>query len=206
MRLPELKPISEAEYKRGKDHEREKAIKWDKPKIDEALKSNDIEKMRAVHMELDGKYGAYVPDWTKGMFGYFEDFGFDHTALSISSLTNNLTLMKSKLEGYALGLTKPTQKVYSPNNSVNVNVSNTNEINVTVSFEQARQQIEDMTSLTDKETEEILAKITELEEIINSKEKKKTKWEKAKNVLIWLADKSFDVGMTLLPLLLKIQG
>ena len=206
MKLPELKPISEAEYKRGKDHEREKAIKWDKLKIDEALKSNDIEKMRAVHMELDGKYGAYVPDWQKGMFGYFEDFGFDHTALSISSLTNNLTLMKSKLEGYALGLTKPTQKVYSPNNSVNVNVSNTNEINVTVSFEQARQQIEDMTSLTDKETEEILAKIAELEEIINSKDKKKTKWEKAKSVLVWLADKSFDVGMTILPLLWKIQG
>ena len=76
----------------------------------------------------------------------------------------------------------------------------------TVSFEQARQQIEDMTSLTDKETEEILAKIIELEEIINSKEKKKTKWEKAKGVLVWLADKSFDVGMALLPLLLKIQG
>lgn len=41
-----------------------------------------------------------------------------------------------------------------------------------------------MTSLTDKETEEILAKITELEEIINSKDKKKTKWEKAKAVLV----------------------
>lgn len=61
-----------------------------------------------------------------------------------------------------------------------------------------------MTSLTDKETEEILAKITELEEIINSKDKKKTKWEKAKAVLVWLADKSLDVGMALLPLLLKI--
>ena len=44
----------------------------------------------------------------------------------------------------------------------------------------------------------------ELEEIINGKEKKKTKWEKTKSFLIWLADKSFDVGMALLPLLLKI--
>ena len=198
--------MSEAEYKSGKDYHLKKAINWDKQKIEESLKSNDVEKMRTVHMEIDGKYGAYVPDWHKGMYGYFEDFGFDHPALSATSLTNNLNLMKSKLEGYALGLEKPTQKSYSPSNSVNVNVSNTNEVNVTVSFEQARQQIEDMTSLTDKETEEILAKIAELEEIINSKNKKKTKWEQAKGILIWLADKSCDVGMTLLPLLLKIQG
>lgn len=206
MKYPELRPISEAEYKRGKDHDREKAIKWDKQKIDEALKSNDTEKMRTVHMEIDGKYGAYVPDWRKGMFGYFDDFGFDHPALSATSLTNNLSLMKSKLEGYALGLENPSQKSYSPSNSVNVNVNNTNEVNVTASFEQVRQQIEDMTSLTDKETEEILAKIAELEEIINSKDKKKTKWEKTKSVLVWLADKSFDVGMALLPLLLEIQN
>lgn len=204
MKGSELRPISEAEYKRGRDHNREKAIKWDKQKIEEALNSNDVEKMRSVHMEIDGKYGAYVPDWDKGVYGYIIGFGFDHSALSLTSLTNNLKLMRSKLEGYALGLEKPSQKLYSPSNSVNVNVSNTNEINVTVSFEQVRQQIEDMTSLTDKETEEILAKITELEEIINSKDKKKSKWEKAKGVLVWLADKSFDVGMALLPLLLKI--
>lgn len=205
MKYPELRPISEAEYKCGKDHDREKAIKWDKQKIDEALKSNDAEKMRTVHMEIDGKYGAYIPDWHKGMFGYFEHFGFDHPALPVASLENNLSLMKSKLEGYALGLEKPSQKVYSPSNSVNVNVNNTNEINITVSFEQAKQQIEDMTSLTDRETEEILAKITELEEIINGKDKKKTKWEKAKSVLVWLADKSFDVGVMLLPLFLNIK-
>lgn len=61
-----------------------------------------------------------------------------------------------------------------------------------------------MTSLTDNETKEILDKINEIETIINSNEKKKTKWEKAKPVLTWLADKSFDVGVAILPLLLKI--
>lgn len=155
-------------------------------------------------MEIDAKYGAYVPDWNKGMYGYILDFGFDHPALSLSSLTNNLNLMKSKLEGYALGFEKPTQKSYSPSN--NVNVSNMNEINVSVTFESVRQQIEDMTSLTDEETQEIKAKLDDLEKIVNSKDKKKTKWEKAKSILVWLADKSFDVGMALLPLLLKIQG
>ena len=61
-----------------------------------------------------------------------------------------------------------------------------------------------MTSLTNEETEEILAKISEIEEVVKSNDKKKTKWEKIKPVLGWLTDKSCDVGIALLPLLLKI--
>lgn len=198
--------MTEAQYKLAKDQEREKAVKVDKKRIDESLSSNNETKLKAIHMEIDGKYGAYILDWGKGMYSYDMDLGFNYEWLSKESLIHNLTLMKSKLEGYALGLENPNQRSYSPSNSVNVNVNNTNEINITVSFEQARQQIEDMTSLTDQETEEIKAKLDELEEIINSKDKKKTKWEKAKSILIWLADKSLDVGMTLLPLLLKIQN
>ena len=206
MKYPELRPVSEAEYKRGKDQEREKVIKRDKQKIEESLNSEDEEIMRSVHMEIDGKYGAYVPDWDKGMCGYVLGFGFDHSALSLASLINNLKLMKSRLEGYALGLTIPSQVLSSPSNNVSVNVTNTNAISISVSFEQAKQQIEDMTSLTDEETQEIKAKLDELEKIVNSQDKKKAKWEKAKSILVWLAGKSFDVGMVLLPLLLKIQG
>ena len=139
------------------------------------------------------------------MYGYVLKFGFNYELIGKSSLLHNLQLMKAKLEGYAIGFERPKLRNYAPQNSVNVNVSNTNEINVSVSFETVKEQIENMTSLTDKETEEILEKIKELEQIINSKEKKKNKWERAKSVLVWLADKSCDVGMALLPLLLKIQ-
>ena len=197
--------MTEAQYKLAKDQEREKAVKVDKKRIDDALSSNNEKTLKSTHMDIDGKYGAYIHDWGKGMYAYGVELGFNYEWLSKDSLIHNLTLMKSKLEGYVLGLEKSNQRSYSLSNDVNVNVNNTNEISVTISFEQARQQIEDMTSLTDKETEEVLAKIAELEEIINSKDKKKTKWEKTKSVLVWLADKSFDVGMALLPLLLKIQ-
>ena len=206
MKFLQSTPITKAQIEATNISKRNRTIRRDIEKIEEALTAKDLETMRTIHMEIDGKYGAYVPEWHKGMYGYFEDFGFDHPALSATSLTNNLNLMKSKLKGYALGLETPSQTSCFPSNSVNLNVSNTNEFNVTVSFEQVRQQIENMTSLTDKETEEILAKITELEAIINSKDKKKTKWEQAKGILVWLADKSFEVGMALLPLLLKIQN
>ena len=206
MKFLQSTPITKTQIEVTNISKRNRTIRRDIEKIEEALTAKDLETMRPIHMEIDGKYGAYVPEWHIGMFEYFKDFGFDHSALSATALTNNLSIMKSKLKGYALGLETPSQISYFPSNNVNLNVSNTNEFNVTVSFEQVRQQIEDMTSLTDEETQEIKAKLDELEKIVYSKDKKKTKWEKAKSILIWLADKSFDVGMALLPLLLKIQN
>ena len=52
--------------------------------------------------------------------------------------------------------------------------------------------------------EEILAKINELEEIVNSKERKSKKWANAGEIIKWIAEKGIDVGLTLLPLLLKL--
>ena len=42
--------------------------------------------------------------------------------------------------------------------------------------------------------------------IVELKEPKKTKWQKIKPILTWLADKSVDVGIALLPLIMKIGG
>ena len=53
--------------------------------------------------------------------------------------------------------------------------------------------------------EEIHKRINELEKIVNSKESNSTKWSKAKDIIKWVADKGVDVGIALLPLLLKIS-
>lgn len=204
MKYPELKPISATEYKNSKDRERVEAIKSDLLQIHNALTSDDEDNLRSTHIYIDGKYGAYVPEWGRGMYGYLSQCGFNYELLGKESLQHNLQLMRAKLEGYAIGFEKPSNRTQLPSNNVNVNVNNTNEINISVTFESVRQQIEDMTSLTDQETEEILSKIADLEKIVNSKDKKKSKWENAKSILVWLADKSFDVGMALLPLLLKL--
>lgn len=110
-------------------------------------------------------------------------------------------MMKAKLETYkyqmnAVQLPKP-----EVSNSQIVNV--TNSVNVNVTFEQVRKEVEEMTSLTNEQTQEVLDKISEIEEVVKSKDSKKSKWEKVKPVLTWLADKSCDVGIALLPLLLK---
>lgn len=91
------------------------------------------------------------------------------------------------------------------NHNIN-NVENKNIINNTmnISFEDARKTINDMSSLSENEIEEIQSQINALEEIVNSKESKSKKWSKAKDIIKWVADKGVDVGIALLPLILKI--
>lgn len=84
--------------------------------------------------------------------------------------------------------------------------NNTNENNnyVSVTFESVRDKVNNMTSLPDEDIEEIQKLIGEIEEIVNSKETKSKKWSKAKEIIKWIADKGVDVGIALLPLILKI--
>lgn len=101
-------------------------------------------------------------------------------------------------------LAKESSQIH--NHNIN-NVENKNIINNTmnISFEDARKTINDMSSLPENEIEEIQNKINAIEEIVNSKDSKSKKWSKAKEIVKWIADKGVDVGITLLPLLLKMS-
>ena len=168
-------------------------------------KELDAAQRLQLHREIDGRYQACVSHWTAGLWGSNENgvlIFYNHLINSDDSVLENLLMMKAKLETYkyqmnAVQLPKP-----EVSNSQIVNV--TNSVNVNVTFEQVRKEVEEMTSLTNEQTQEVLDKISEIEEVVKSKDGKKSKWEKVKPVLTWLADKSCDVGIALLPLLLKI--
>lgn len=159
-----------------------------------------------LHKEIDSKYQSCILNWYQGLneASYLQNGNLylEYAYLDkYDDIVENLTMWKNKLKIFLYGMNSVANAEASTT-SVNV----TTNVNVSVTFEQAYSQIENMTSLTEEETAEIKEKIDMLKEIINSKDKKKTKWEKAKVILAWLANKSFDVGMVLLPLLLKIQG
>ena len=61
-----------------------------------------------------------------------------------------------------------------------------------------------MSALSEAEIEEILEKLTELENIVNSIDRKTKMWEKAKGIINWIATKGVDVAMTVIPLLMKL--
>ena len=91
--------------------------------------------------------------------------------------------------------------------NITINKTNTNENHNSfdMSFNMARETINSMTALTNEEIEEIQKRINELEEIVSSKDSKSKKWSKVKEIIKWIADKGVDVGIALLPLVLKIS-
>lgn len=193
-------PNYKSPAERKKDRVRE-----DIAMIDKALESGNERSMLQVHQHIDGKYQACIAGWNQSVFGYVPGYGFNYDVIGEESLKHNLQMMKPKLEGFVEGwnmIAAPVTTATIPE----INVNTTTNVNITITFEQVRSKIEDMTSLTDEQTKEALEKVSEIESVVKGQSSKKSKWEKIKPILIWLADKSFDVAMTILPLLLQVQG
>lgn len=188
-----------------KDEERrKKIIDNDIESIDQAIISGDAEQMKLVHISIEGKYAAYIHNFGMSMYGYNEQFGFNYELIDEESLKHNLTLMKARIEGYSRDF--PVMSIQSaPQNNISVSVPVTNEININITFEQAKQQIEDMPGLTDADTEEIKTKIDDLENISKEAIPKKKKWEKVKPILAFALDKGADVAIAIMSLILQMK-
>lgn len=190
--------------KQKKQEALEKTVDGDITAIDEAISSDDEEQMKQVHMMIDGKYSTAISNIGQSTYGYNEKYGFNYELIGKEGLTHNLHLMKSKLQGYLCNF--PTKAVGAvPQNNISVNVSNTNEVSITISFEQAKQKIDDMPGLTDNDTEDIKSKIDELEHISQETLPKKKKWEKVKPILSFALDKGADVAITIMGLILQMK-
>lgn len=82
---------------------------------------------------------------------------------------------------------------------------NNNNNTISITFDNVRDNVNAMTSLPEEEIRDVLNKIDELEKIVKSTDGKSKKWSNAKEIIKWIADKGVDVGIALLPLLLKIS-
>lgn len=178
-------------------------IEEDIRRIDASISNGTDTSRWELFREIDGKYQSCIADFYKGMWQNVPNKGylvFYELQRHPDQVRDNLKMAKAKLEvfrfqGNAVALPE------IPTTQVNV----TTNVNVNITFEQVRSKIEDMTSLTDEQTKEALDKVSEIESVVNGEGSKKSKWEKIKPILAWLADKSFDLAMTILPLLLKMQ-
>ena len=77
-----------------------------------------------------------------------------------------------------------------------VTINNTNTKMVTVTLSQTIQEL-NKTYLTKEDLAEIMVMLADLDSLKGKK--KDTIWNKAKNILSWLGDKAFDVGIAVLP-------
>ncbi len=176
-------------------------------KCEVILAGNYDEKVwKDLHIELTSKYSAHISDISSNMCCYFANGSFyDINSMNEATLRHNLLVLKNKLIAFKNYGYKNRESV-AGNKGINIqnNQYATQTQTVNISFEAVKKQIEDMTALSDAETKETLHKIDEIKAIVELKEPKKSKWQKIKPILIWLADKSVDVGIALLPLIAKI--
>ena len=161
--------------KQKKEERTNAIVSADITSIENALKSDDIDELKNIHMHIEAKYGSVIPSLGVSCYNYSTEFGFDYEYTSNDSLKHNLKLFKSKLEGYLCDF--PIHESNAALNNISVNVSNNNEFNIAISFEHAKQKIEDMPGLTDADTDSIKEKIDELESISKEGISKKKKWE-----------------------------
>jgi hypothetical protein len=181
-------------------------VKEDIDRCDEVLKTREFNSASDLVSELYGKYSkvsANFPqiDTNPLLVRRFRETPFD-----------NIRAIQGFLKAYLLNdcedyqFEKSGPRLVAVSNTVTS--TNNNENNNTLNnytFQEARNKIEQMSALPDAEIEEILARITELESIMNSDDRKSRKWEKAKGILMWVADRGLDVVIALLPLFLKIS-
>lgn len=201
----------------SKENQIKRDIQKDIDEIQSLLEQNNSteDELTKLHIKIDGKYQSKITTWGKSCYNWYDKNGFDYNYMSINSLRHNLLNMKSKLEGYLQTFTltpivpSSSKTVNYINNNTNNNTNNNENFNtnineIKIDFKQIEKTINDMESLTSTETQEALEKLKELENIYNSKESRKTKWEITKKILVWVADKSVDVAIAYFPVIMSI--
>lgn len=166
------------------------------------LNSNSAVEADKFVDKIESKYSGIIDNISAGLV---VDYDSNYN-LNWEGIKTNLTILKEKMEVFvAMGCKNLFEKENHTSVQINNNNSNSNVIDINISFEQARKNIENMTALPDSEMEEILTKVDELEKIVQSKDRKTKKWDNAKEIIKWIADKGVDVEIALLPLLLQIK-
>lgn len=172
-----------------------KIIDEDIAKCEEEITRGNKESRGTLHGVLISKYTKIIDGFAVGLHNLFYDNDGSYRTDNLRRIKEKLILFKAM--GY--------KNVYAVSeNGITVNNNNQLTATINLTFNEAKEKIENMTSLKDSEIEEIHEKIDELEKIINSSERKTKKWDKAKGIINWLANKGVDVAMTIIPLLLKI--
>jgi hypothetical protein len=163
---------------------------------------SNVNGSRQLYDELCTRYSTFYPAFKdeipfNGKTATLgKEFDFRPELLSIATKLETLLLA-----GYEFKIQEHPQ--VSSGNSININNENNLHVSLSVTFQEVRSQIQDMTALSTDQITEILLRIDELETISNSKDKRPQKWEQAKGIIKWVGDKGLDVGIKILTLILK---
>ncbi|MDA3732374.1 hypothetical protein PBV87_12835 [Niameybacter massiliensis] len=173
------------------------------------LQYRNVEEAQKLIEELCDCYEAYIPGISirrrvlrKG------DTNFTY-------YLSDLERVKKKLELFVSGgkqlVCKHSESLIVNNSNTNENTnnntnsnSNSNTIDINILIQNTISEIEDDESLGEKEVEEIISRIREIEKVANTDEKRAGKWKKLKDSFNWLSTKGVDIACKIIPIILKV--
>lgn len=134
-------------------------------------------------------------------WGFKEENSIDHTV--VEGILRKLRIYAQEvLEGKKESTKKASAPsvVINNNPSISATASANAAVDISIVFENAVRQVEDA-CLPDAQEKEVLAKIQELKDIMESKESKGKRWAKIRDVFKWVAEQGIQVASIIVPLL-----
>ena len=156
---------------------------------------------------MHARYSSIISDFP-------EDYDIFNTSIdedvAVRAYANYLKNVFEKLSafqrmGYEDKKSGNTTIIHNNNNNTNTNTNTNTSTNINTlsnhvqSFQELKNKIENMSTLTDSQIDEMLEKIETLEKAINSNTRKSKKWENAKESIKWFLDKGFDIAKVIIP-------
>lgn len=173
------------------------------------IDSNDRSSAIELQTSLVATFEGYI-------MGFGKNLDYDYEGIA-GDYINNIRILKCKLEAFlATGclITTSIQKAdaggINITNNSHANNSNTNTLNnslvlnIDILFDETRKMIENNESLSEKEIEEVLEKIKEIEDISKLEKSKNKKWFKLRPTMEWLGTKGVAVATAVLGLISAI--
>jgi hypothetical protein len=182
-------------------------IDSDISKCNRVIEEKSVEKADELCDLLVSAYHIHIKDIHYGLTSYTSSSSNIDVLKDITILKGKLKLFMGQVED---GLYKPAFSNGNINIHNNSNANNSNEINnnlkidLDIQFKQLREDFKNNESITQEETEDIINKINEIEDISNTEISKKEKWVKLRGILNWMGTKGIDVGIKLLPIIQNI--
>ena len=157
---------------------------------------HDVEKMRALFEKMLVKYEDVIEGFTKGLRLVQP---YEKLLQKTEDYRENVKLLLFRLQVfYDNGCTNEGLiEYYMALEHI--------EINREADFNDVRFTLGRMEGVSACEMNEIMEKLSEMEEIISKVEPKEKRWEELKPYLLWLTGKNANIALTILPLFFKIS-
>ena len=173
-------------------------------RIDDAVATNNVDKAKRLQSEIISTFASDIPNITSQLDAH----AAHHFYRKLNGGTDtpikyieDLGILKNRLMKLQLDIKEPTKETSSSPFISLTQVQNQATI-VHVDFDLTISTIEKLpeTSLSQEDKEILLGKLTSLKGCPD----KKTKWDKCKGILKWLADKGVDVAIAVLPYIINV--